>query len=189
MVEHWLTPRWPERTIDRLRAALRAALQQLARLVEIPGPQTSIAAAKSEAHALIGATSTSFDQTRRYIELTQFEFEESPNGERTSLGNLESTFSRTENVFAAASSLVGDEALATWQRLPADLQMRESALRNAAANRIERTEGLVSPKGSGDDFESALNRWNEVIARLPETQNRVRTALVSQIVAEAQKLK
>src|SRR3954462_14777157 len=44
---------WPERTIDRLRAALRAALQQLARLVEIPGPQTSIAAAKSEAHALI----------------------------------------------------------------------------------------------------------------------------------------
>src|SRR5438270_340605 len=37
---------WPERTIDRLRAALRAALQQLARLVEIPGPQTSIAAAR-----------------------------------------------------------------------------------------------------------------------------------------------
>ena len=37
---------WPERTIDRLRAALRAALQQLARLVEIPGPGTSIEAAK-----------------------------------------------------------------------------------------------------------------------------------------------
>src|SRR5882762_2708239 len=65
---------WPERTIDRLRAALRAALQQLARLVEIPGPQTSIAAAKSEAHALIEETAKGFEQARRYAELTQFEF-------------------------------------------------------------------------------------------------------------------
>ena len=111
---------WPERTIDRLRAALRAALQQLARLVEIPGPQTSIAAAKSEAHALIGATSKSFDQTRRYVELTQFEFEESPDRDRTSLGDLESTLSRAEEVFVAATSLASDEALATWQQLPAD---------------------------------------------------------------------
>src|SRR5881397_2674262 len=79
---------WPERTIDRLRAALRAALQQLAGLLEIPGPQTSIAAAKSEAHALIGATSKSFDHTRRYAELTHFEFsEDSRDSDRASLGN------------------------------------------------------------------------------------------------------
>src|SRR6267142_4840260 len=45
---------WPERTIDRLRAALRQALRQLARLVEIPGPETSIKAAKADAHRLIG---------------------------------------------------------------------------------------------------------------------------------------
>src|SRR5207248_4135945 len=63
LVFHYI---WPERTIDRLRAALRAALQQLARLVEIPGPQTSIAAAKSEAHALIEETAKGFEQARRY---------------------------------------------------------------------------------------------------------------------------
>ena len=134
---------WPERTIDRLRAALRAALQQLARLVEIPGPQTSIAAAKSEAHALIGATSKSFDQTRRYVELTQFEFEESPDRDRTSLGDLESTLSRAEEVFVAATSLAGDEALATWQQLPADAQAAESKLRNVVAKRVDHD----SPRG------------------------------------------
>src|SRR6185312_3621508 len=63
---------WPERTIDRFRDALRAALRQLAKLLEIPRRGTSIAAAKSEAHSLIGETTKSFDQTRRYVELTQF---------------------------------------------------------------------------------------------------------------------
>src|SRR6478735_5971353 len=101
---------WPERTIDRLRAALRQALRQLARLVEVPRPETSIEVAKSDAHRLIGETSKSFDQARRYIELTQFEFEESPNGERTSLGNLETTLARADEIFASAKSLVlGDE--------------------------------------------------------------------------------
>ena len=33
---------WPERTIDRLRDALRAALRQLAKLLEIPRPDVSI---------------------------------------------------------------------------------------------------------------------------------------------------
>jgi hypothetical protein len=135
---------WPEHTIDRLRAALRQALRQLARLLEIPRPESSIETARSEAHNLIADTSKSFEQARRYADLTVFEFEESPNGERTSLGNLESTRSRIENVFAAASSLVGDEALAIWQRLPADLQMRESALRNAAANRIEQAVAPIA---------------------------------------------
>ena len=68
---------WPEHTIDRLRAALRAALRQLARLLEIPRPESSIETAKAEAHRLIGETSKSFDQARRYVELTQFESEES----------------------------------------------------------------------------------------------------------------
>src|SRR3954462_13702229 len=44
---------WPEHTIDRLRDALRAALRQLARLLEIPRPETSIETGKAEAHALI----------------------------------------------------------------------------------------------------------------------------------------
>ena len=115
---------WPERTIDRLRSALRAALRQLARLLEIPRPEASIETAKSEGHNLIAETSKSFEQARRYADLTVFEFEESPNGERTSLGNLESTLSRTENVFAAASSLASEQA---WKngsnsRRPLELQ-------------------------------------------------------------------
>ena len=68
---------WPERTIDRLRDALRAALRQLARLLEIPRPEISIEKAKSEAHALIAETSKSFEQARRYVDLTVFEIEES----------------------------------------------------------------------------------------------------------------
>ena len=68
---------WPERTIDRLRDALRAAFRQLARLLEIPRPDVSIEKTKAETHALIGETAKSFDQARRYAELTQFESEES----------------------------------------------------------------------------------------------------------------
>jgi multidrug resistance protein MdtO len=101
---------WPEHTIDRLRDALRAALRQLARLLEIPHQETSIEAAKAEAHALIGATSRSFDQARRYVELTQFEFEESPDRDRTSLGDLENMLSRAEEIFASAKSLMQSDA-------------------------------------------------------------------------------
>jgi len=174
---------WPERTIDRLRAALRAAFQQLARLVEIPGPQTSIAAAKSEAHALIGATSESFDHTRRYVELTQFEFEESPDRDRTSLGDLESTLSRAEEVFVAATSLAGDEALATWQQLPADAQAAESKLRNVVAKRVDHD----SPEETDANLSTAFARWTETMQALQVKNSRV--GLVSQLVTEVQQLK
>jgi uncharacterized membrane protein YccC len=101
---------WPERTIDRLRAALRQALRQLARLVEIPRPETSIEVAKSDAHRLIGETSKSFDQARRYLELTQFESEESSTTDQVSTSNLENILVRAEEIFASAKSLVlGDE--------------------------------------------------------------------------------
>src|SRR4026207_1096459 len=97
---------WPEHTIDRLRSALRQALGQLARLVEIPRPESSIETAKSEGHNLIAETSKSFEQARRYAELTVFEFEESPDRDRTSLGNLETTLARADEIFASAKSLV-----------------------------------------------------------------------------------
>src|SRR5712672_1358525 len=97
---------WPERTIDRLRAALRAALQQLARLVEIPRPEASIEAGKAEAHALIGETAKSFDQARRYVELTQFESEESSATDQVSTSKLENILVRTEEIFASTKSLV-----------------------------------------------------------------------------------
>jgi uncharacterized membrane protein YccC len=169
---------WPERTIDRLRAALRQALRQLARLVEIPRPESSIEAAKADAHHLIGETSKSFDQARRYIELTQFEFEESPNGERTSLGNLESTLSRAENVFAAASSLVGDEALAIWQQQPADAQAAESKLRNVVAKRVDHD----SAEETDANLLTSFARWTEITQALQLKNSRV--GLVSQIVTE-----
>ena len=101
---------WPEHTIDRLRDALRAALRQLAQLLEIPRPETSIETSKAEAHPLIVATSGSFEKANRYVQLTQFEFEESPDRDRTSLENLEETLSRAEEIFASAKSLaLGDE--------------------------------------------------------------------------------
>jgi uncharacterized membrane protein YccC len=101
---------WPERTIDRLRDALRVALRHLARLLEIPRPRTSIETGKAEAHSLIAGTSRSFDEAKRYVELTQFEFEESPSSEQTSLENLEETLSRAEEIFASAKSLVLGDA-------------------------------------------------------------------------------
>src|SRR6478752_1793226 len=101
---------WPEHTIDRLRDALRVALRQLAQLLEIPRPDTSMETGKAEAHSLIAATSGSFEKAKRYVELTQFEFEESPSSEQTSLENLEETLSRAEEIFASAKSLVqGDD--------------------------------------------------------------------------------
>ncbi|MGA7274547.1 MAG: FUSC family protein [Candidatus Udaeobacter sp.] len=177
---------WPEHTIDRLRAALREALRQLARLLEIPRPQTSIAAAKSEADALIGATSKSFDQARRYVELTQFELEESPDRDPTSLGDLEITFSRAEEVFVSATSLANDQAWDEWQQLPSAARMAESELRNAAAKRIED----ATTSGTGKDIDRAnlsiaLTRWNETVVR-PAAD--IRTARVSEIAAEVQRL-
>src|SRR6266567_3817599 len=172
---------WPERTIDRLRAALRAALQQLAQLLEIPGPQTSIAAAKSEAHALIGATSKSFDHTRRYVELTQFEFEESPDRDRTSLGDLESTLSRAEEVFVAATSLANDQAWNEWQQLPAAAKTAESELRSVAAKRIERVAASDEREDACANLSTAFARWTETMQPLHVQNGRL--ALLSQIVA------
>jgi len=119
---------WPEHTIDRLRDALRAALRQLARLLEIPRPETSIETGKAEAHALIAETSKSLDQAKRYVELTHFEFEESPDRDRTSLSNLESMLSRAEEIFVLAKSLVPGDAkqnqsrIALQSEIAADLQ-------------------------------------------------------------------
>jgi uncharacterized membrane protein YccC len=101
---------WPERTIDRLRDALRSALQQLARLLEIPHPESSIETAKSEAHNLIAETSKSFEQARRYADLTVFELEESSATDQVSTSKLENILARAEEIFASAKSLVqGDE--------------------------------------------------------------------------------
>jgi uncharacterized membrane protein YccC len=101
---------WPERTIDRLRDALRSALQQLTRLLEIPHPESSIETAKSEAHNLIAETSKSFEQARRYADLTVFELEESSATDQVSTSKLENILARAEEIFASAKSLVqGDE--------------------------------------------------------------------------------
>ncbi|MFL6552921.1 MAG: FUSC family protein [Chthoniobacterales bacterium] len=101
---------WPERTIDRLRDALRSALQQLTRLLEIPHPESSIETAKSEAHNLIAETSKSFEQARRYADLTVFELEESSATDQVSTSKLENILVRAEEIFASAKLLVqGDE--------------------------------------------------------------------------------
>ena len=177
---------WPERTIDRLRDALRAALRQLARLLGNPRPDVSIEKTKTEADALIGEIAKSFDQARRYAELTEFEFEDSRQGDRTSLGNLKTTLSGAEEVFASATSLVSEQAWGEWQQLSPTAKIAESELRNAAAKRIE----AATTSGTGKDIDSAnlsiaLTRWNETVVRpAPD----IRTKRVSEIVAEVQHL-
>jgi uncharacterized membrane protein YccC len=175
---------WPERTIDRLRAALRAALQQLARLVEIPGPQTSIEAAKTESQALIEETAKGFEQARRYAELTRFEFEESPDREQTSLGNLERTLSRAEEVFGVATSLGSERAWDDWQKLPPAAKNAESVLRVVAAKRIESATASNEREDAGANLSIAFARWTETMQALQVKNSRV--ALVSQIVTEVQ---
>jgi uncharacterized membrane protein YccC len=101
---------WPERTIDRFRDALRQALRQLAKLLEIPRPDVSIEKAEAEADALTAETSRSFDQARRYAELTAFEFEESGAADQLPKTKLESILARAEEVFASAKSLVRGDA-------------------------------------------------------------------------------
>src|SRR6266480_208104 len=173
---------WPERTIDRLRDALRAALRQLARLLEIPRPEVSIEKTKTEAHALVGETAKSFDQARRYVELTQFEFNESPDRDRTSLRDLESTLSRAEEVFVAATSLANDQAWNEWQQLPAAAKTAESELRSVAAKRVERAETSDVAKNTDADLSMAFDAWNEAVRQF-RPENR-RTELISQIAAE-----
>src|SRR5260370_92745 len=48
---------WPERTIDRLRGALRQVLLQLAKVLVIPSPQTAVKEAKPKAQALVAENS------------------------------------------------------------------------------------------------------------------------------------
>jgi Fusaric acid resistance protein family len=180
---------WPERTIDRLRDALRQALRQLARLLEIPRPESSIETAKSEAHGLIAETSKSFDQARRYAELTAFEFEDSSAPGRESARKMEALLTRVEHLFVSVKSVMAHAGWHEWSYLPPEAQRAESELRCAAANRFEQALGLASPKGGGDDFEAALRRWNEVVAQLPETQKQVRVDLISRIATEIQQLR
>jgi hypothetical protein len=175
---------WPEHTIDRLRDALRQALRQLARLLEIPRPDTSVEKAKTGAHALIPETSRTFEQARRYAELTTFELEESPNRERTSLGNLEETLSRAENVFAATTSLAEEQSWHEWQELSSAAKIAESELRNAAAKRIERAAASDEREDAGANLSTAFARWTETMQALQVKNSRV--ALVSQIVTEVQ---
>jgi uncharacterized membrane protein YccC len=177
---------WPERTIDRLRAALRAALQQLAQLLEIPRPQASIEAAKTESQARIEETAKGFDQARHYAELTEFEFEESPDREQTSLGNLESTLSRAEEVFGVATSLGSERAWDEWQQLTPAAKIAESELRDLAAKRIERVATSDVAKDTDADLSTAFDTWNETVRQLrPENS---RSALVSRIATEVQRL-
>jgi uncharacterized membrane protein YccC len=175
---------WPEHTIDRFRDALRAALRQLARLVEIPGPQTSIEAGKTESQALIEETAKGFEQARRYAELTRFEFEESPDREQTSLGNLESTLSRAEEVFGVATSLGSERAWDDWQKLPPAAKNAESVLRVVAAKRIERAAASDESEDAGANLSTAFARWTETMQALHVKNSRV--TLLSQIVSEVQ---
>ncbi|HEY4639125.1 MAG TPA: FUSC family protein, partial [Candidatus Udaeobacter sp.] len=173
---------WPERTIDRLRVALRQALQQLARLLEIPRSDVSIEKGKAEADTLIAETSKSFEQARRYADLTESEFEQSPASGRRAVESTEGTLSRAERVFVTATSLFSDHALDEWQQLPQTARIAESEVRNAFAKRIERVAASDELEDAGGNFSTAFARWTETMQALQVKNSRA--ALVSQLVTK-----
>jgi multidrug resistance protein MdtO len=177
---------WPERTIDRFRDALRAALRELAKLLEIPRPDVSIEKTEAEADTLIAETSKTFEQARRYTELTAFEFDESPDRDRSALHNLESTQSHAEDVFAAASSLASGEGWNEWQKLPPPAKIAESELRRVAAKQIERAASGDVAQHSDADLSRAFHTWHETVQ--PSASDNSRNALVSRIVAGTEAL-
>jgi hypothetical protein len=177
---------WPERTIDRFRDALRQALRQLAQLLEIPRPDVSIEKTEAEADTLIAETSKTFEQARRYAELTTFEFDESPNRDRTSLGNLEETLSRAEDVFAAATSLASEQAWNEWRQLPPDTKIAESELRNAAARAIQPEPGSAGFASRPDNFSRIVSQWKQTLAET--TNSRSRAASIYEIVSEVEQV-
>jgi hypothetical protein len=67
---------------------------------------------------------------------------------------------------------------------PTDTGLEKIELRNATAKRLERVGIIAVSKDRGADLAIALDRWQQAIAYLPETEKNRRTALVSQIAAE-----
>src|SRR6266550_1457115 len=175
---------WPERIIDRLRAALQQALRQLAKLLVIPSPQTAVKEAKPKAQALVAEISRELEQAQRQAELTGFEIGEPQAGDRVSLGNLEATLSRAEHMLKLATSLTTDSAWTEWQQLPPDAQHAESELRNAIAKRVERAAASDEREDAGADLSTAFARWTETMQALQPKNSRV--SIVCQIVTEVQ---
>src|SRR5881227_979465 len=175
---------WPERTIDRLRGALRQVLLQLAKLLVIPSPQTAVKEAKPKAQALVAEISRELEQAQRQAELTGFEIGEAQAGDRVSLGNLEAALSRAEHMLNLATSLTTDSAWTEWQQLPPDVQHAESELRNAIAKRVERAAASDEHEDAGANLSTAFARWTEITQALQPKNSRV--GLVSQIVTEVQ---
>jgi hypothetical protein len=97
---------------------------------------------------------------------------------------LESTLSRAEEVFVAATSLANDQAWNEWQQLPAAAKTAESELRDAVARQVERAANSDIAEDAGTDLSAAFARWNEAVQPLQVKNSRV--ALVSQIVTEVQ---
>src|SRR5437868_3191723 len=174
----------PERTIDRLRGALRQVLLQLAKLLVIPSPQTAVKEAKPKAQALVAEISRELEQAQRQAELTGFEIGEPQAGDRVSLGNLEAALSRAEHMLNLATSLTTDSAWTEWQQLPPDAQHAESELRNAIAKRVERAAASDERQDAGANLSTAFARWTEITQALQPKNSRV--GLVSQIVTEVQ---
>jgi uncharacterized membrane protein YccC len=175
---------WPERTIDRLRGALRQVLLQLAKLLVIPSPQTAVKEAKLKAQALVAEISRELEQAQRQAELTGFEIGEAQAGDRVSLGNLEATLSRAEHMLKLATSLTTDSAWTEWQQLPPDAQHAESELRNAVAKRVEHVATSDTLEAAAANLSTAFARWTDTMRALQVKNSRV--ALVSQIVTEVQ---
>ncbi|MDB6020396.1 MAG: putative rane protein, partial [Pedosphaera sp.] len=177
---------WPERAMDRLREILREALGQLARLLVIPSPGTSVNVARPKAEALIAEISRELEKARRQAELTSFEPDEPRPRESVSSALLETILSRAEHVLTLATSLNSDSGWQEWHRLPPEAQAAESELRNAVARQFKRAANGDGATDAGTNLPIAFARWEETVQRMSLAGSRI--TRVSQIAAEAQHL-
>ena len=178
---------WPERAVDRLRAALARALRNLARLLVIPGIGATIETERQAAAQLRSEITKDLDSTLRLSELAVAEDGEVLAPDGRSPATLEGLAYHTQAVSLVAAALSSKTELEEWQRLEQPAQEADAALRSRAAEQLQRTADSVanSQRPQPDDFESALTTRIPPILKAGEND---RTRLLGHLVEQMQRL-
>jgi len=177
---------WPEWAVDRLQGILRQASRQLERLLAIPGLETPLPEARPKAEALIAEILRNINQAQREAELARFEMDEPRARETVSPVQMENTISRMKQILSLATSLTSDSVWQEWQQMSSEAKASESELRKAVARRMASAANSDDATETNADLSGALARWTETVRRFSLEGSR--TALLSQIATEAQKI-
>jgi multidrug resistance protein MdtO len=158
---------WPERAVDRLRAALGRALRNLAGLLPVPRTGESVETEKAAANRLRGEIAKDLDAARKLSELAVFEEFETGAPDGPSAAMLAGATNNAQAVCLVATVLSGEAALEQWQGLAVEEQTAELALRAGVADQLRRVVSFMetgaSPKPAG--FASVVAAWRQAAAR------------------------